>query len=162
MPQQLRVKDLPWVRTWRLGRASNPQPFGRKALNLPMSHHVPHFFAKALIICDFETGDSELDIVQSPRSTIVIPHIRKATPILQASANSNPVCGQTADRCFEGVERNARPVFFEKVKSLSVEEGQCTRFTCQVKGQPTPSVHWEKDGRQVAGDKFKVSRCCSC
>src|SRR6218665_2015961 len=26
---------------WQPERDSNPRPFGRKALNLPMSHHVP-------------------------------------------------------------------------------------------------------------------------
>src|SRR6218665_1668202 len=29
------------VPTWRLERDSNPQPFGGKAMNLPMSHHAP-------------------------------------------------------------------------------------------------------------------------
>src|SRR6218665_2070017 len=37
----LRVKDLPKVPTWRPERDSNPRPFGRKATNLPMSHHDP-------------------------------------------------------------------------------------------------------------------------
>src|SRR6218665_2230622 len=37
----LQVKDLPKVPTWRLRRDSNPRPFGRKAPNLPMSHHAP-------------------------------------------------------------------------------------------------------------------------
>src|SRR6218665_1820489 len=40
--RQLREKDLPKVTTWRLGRDSNPRPFGRKATNLPMSHHAPY------------------------------------------------------------------------------------------------------------------------
>ena len=40
--RQLRVKDLPKVPTWRLERDSKPRPFGRKATNLPMSHHAPH------------------------------------------------------------------------------------------------------------------------
>jgi len=40
--RQLRVKDLPNDPTWRLQRYSNPRPFGRKASNLPMSHHAPH------------------------------------------------------------------------------------------------------------------------
>jgi len=39
--RQLRVKDFPKVPTWRLERYSNPQPFGRKAPNLPMSRHAP-------------------------------------------------------------------------------------------------------------------------
>src|SRR6218665_1509249 len=38
--RQLRVKVLPKVPVWRLERDSNPQPFGRKAPNLPMSHHA--------------------------------------------------------------------------------------------------------------------------
>src|SRR6218665_3398818 len=37
--RQLRMKNLPKVPTWRLKRDSNPRPFGRKATNLPMSHH---------------------------------------------------------------------------------------------------------------------------
>src|SRR6218665_637458 len=44
--RQLRVKDLPKVPTWRLERDSNPRPFGRKATNLPMSHHAPRIFYK--------------------------------------------------------------------------------------------------------------------
>ena len=39
--RQLRVKDLPKVPTWLLERDSNPRPSGRKATNLPMSHHAP-------------------------------------------------------------------------------------------------------------------------
>ena len=39
--RQLQVKDLPKVPTWRLERDSNLRPSGRKATNLPMSHHVP-------------------------------------------------------------------------------------------------------------------------
>jgi len=39
--RQLRVKDFPKVPAWQLERNSNPRPFGRKALNLPMSHHTP-------------------------------------------------------------------------------------------------------------------------
>src|SRR6218665_2373897 len=46
--RQLRVKDLPKVPTWRLERNSNPRPFGRKATNLPMSHHAPCIY---MIIC---------------------------------------------------------------------------------------------------------------
>src|SRR6218665_583508 len=40
--RQLRVKDLPKVPTWRPEWDLNPRPFGRKATNLPMSHHTPH------------------------------------------------------------------------------------------------------------------------
>jgi len=39
--RQLRMKDLPKIPMWQLERNSNPWPFGRKALNLPMSHHAP-------------------------------------------------------------------------------------------------------------------------
>src|SRR6218665_3623022 len=38
--RKLRVKELPKVPTWRLERDSNPRPFGRKASNIPMRHHV--------------------------------------------------------------------------------------------------------------------------
>ena len=38
--RQLQVKDLSKVPTWRLERDSNPRPFGRKVMNLPMSHHA--------------------------------------------------------------------------------------------------------------------------
>src|SRR6218665_22196 len=38
--RQLRVKDLPKVPMWRLKQDSNPQAFGRKVTNLPMSHHA--------------------------------------------------------------------------------------------------------------------------
>ena len=39
--RQLLVKDFPKVPKWRLERASNPRPFGRKAANLPICHHTP-------------------------------------------------------------------------------------------------------------------------
>ena len=32
---------MPKVAAWRLEWDSNPRPFGRKATNLPMSHHAP-------------------------------------------------------------------------------------------------------------------------
>ena len=38
--RQLRAKDLPKVPTWWLERESNPRPFGRQALTLPISHHA--------------------------------------------------------------------------------------------------------------------------
>src|SRR6218665_1165356 len=38
--RQLQVKDLSKVPTWRLERDSNPRPFGRKVMNLSMSHHA--------------------------------------------------------------------------------------------------------------------------
>src|SRR6218665_794279 len=43
--RQLRVKDLPKVLTWRIEWDSNPRPYGRKALTLPMRHHIPQFAA---------------------------------------------------------------------------------------------------------------------
>src|SRR6218665_1338446 len=43
--RQVRVKDLPKVLTWWQERDSNPRPFGRKAMNLPMSHHTPTFLS---------------------------------------------------------------------------------------------------------------------
>src|SRR6218665_2460931 len=36
------MKDLPKVPTWRLQWDSNLRPSGRKAPNLPLSHHAPH------------------------------------------------------------------------------------------------------------------------
>ena len=39
--RQLWVKDLLWVPMWRLERESNPWPFGRKTLTLPMRHTCP-------------------------------------------------------------------------------------------------------------------------
>src|SRR6218665_1724509 len=39
--RQLRVKDLPKVCTWQLEWDSNLRPSGRKAPNLPLSHHAP-------------------------------------------------------------------------------------------------------------------------
>ena len=39
--RQLQVKALPKVSTWRPEWDSNQWPFGRKATNLPMSHHAP-------------------------------------------------------------------------------------------------------------------------
>src|SRR6218665_675031 len=57
--RQLRVKDLPKVPTWRLERDSNPQPFGRKVTNLPMSLHAPqnytsiHVRIKRLYVAPF-------------------------------------------------------------------------------------------------------------
>src|SRR6218665_791313 len=43
--RQLRVKDLPKISMWRLKRDWNLRPFGRKASNLPMSHHATHQLA---------------------------------------------------------------------------------------------------------------------
>lgn len=54
-------------------------------------------------------------------------------------------------------DHTSRPVFLEKPKSLTAEEGQCIRFTCRLKGQPLPVVRWEKDGCQIIGDRFQVS-----
>src|SRR6218665_2060543 len=39
--RQLRMKDLSKVPMWWPEWDSNPRPFGRKAMNLPMSHHTP-------------------------------------------------------------------------------------------------------------------------
>jgi len=47
--RKLWVKDLPKVPTWRLERNSNPWPFGRKASNLRMSHHVPHLYVPRMV-----------------------------------------------------------------------------------------------------------------
>src|SRR6218665_2999708 len=41
--KQLRSKNLPEVPSWRLERESNSRPFGRKATNLPKSHHAPQY-----------------------------------------------------------------------------------------------------------------------
>ena len=41
--RQLWVKDLPKVPTWRVEWDSNLRPSGRKAPNLPLSHHAPSF-----------------------------------------------------------------------------------------------------------------------
>ena len=51
--RQLWAKDLPKVPTWWLERDSNPRPFGRKATNLPMSHHAPQcaYVPVPLYIC---------------------------------------------------------------------------------------------------------------
>src|SRR6218665_3308279 len=52
--RELRVKDLPKAPTWRLVQDSNPQPFGRKALNLPMSHHARHVKTENLEYNNFD------------------------------------------------------------------------------------------------------------
>src|SRR6218665_586327 len=51
--RQLRVKDLPNVPTWPLERDSNPRPFGQKATNLAMGHHVP----RSLVSGDYCPSD---------------------------------------------------------------------------------------------------------
>ena len=48
--RQLQVKDLPNVRMWWLEWDSNPRPFGRKATNLPMSHHAPPYVFMCIFI----------------------------------------------------------------------------------------------------------------
>ena len=40
--RKLQVKDLAKVPTRLLERDSNPRLFGRKSMNLQMSHHAPH------------------------------------------------------------------------------------------------------------------------
>src|SRR6218665_1701973 len=42
-PQATANENLPKVPTWRPERDSSPRPFGRKAMNLPMSHCAPQF-----------------------------------------------------------------------------------------------------------------------
>src|SRR6218665_737242 len=50
--RQLRVKNLQKVPTGWLEQDSNPQPFGRNATNLPMSHHTPQsLFVKLFTYC---------------------------------------------------------------------------------------------------------------
>src|SRR5688572_14354456 len=41
--EQLRVKDLPRVPTWRLEVDSNPQPSGCKAPSIPLHHRAPQY-----------------------------------------------------------------------------------------------------------------------
>src|SRR6218665_72723 len=49
--RQLRVKDLPKVHTWRLLEwDSNLRPSGRKAPNLPLSHHAPPVMVRILLV----------------------------------------------------------------------------------------------------------------
>src|SRR6218665_249046 len=45
--RQQRVKDLPKVPTLRLEQDSNPQSFGQKASNLPLSHPAHKYYLSA-------------------------------------------------------------------------------------------------------------------
>src|SRR6218665_3299030 len=64
--RQLRVKELPKVRTWRLERDSNPRPSGRQLSTLPMSHLVPQCYfhvvsitmAISVVACNGTPGPS--------------------------------------------------------------------------------------------------------
>src|SRR6218665_4198477 len=41
----MRMKDLPKAPTWRLEWGSNPQPYGRKSMNLPLSYNSPTYMS---------------------------------------------------------------------------------------------------------------------
>src|SRR6218665_163261 len=47
--RQMLVKDLPKVATWELEWDSKLRPSGRKAPNLPLSHHTPCY---VMLFCD--------------------------------------------------------------------------------------------------------------
>src|SRR6218665_1625045 len=59
--RQLRVKDLPEIPTWWLERDLNLQPFGRKAPNLPVSHHALQHHMKHTRYCDVLDACVEID-----------------------------------------------------------------------------------------------------
>ena len=49
-PEATASEEMPKVPTWRLERDSNLRFFGRKAWNLPMSHHAPCSSHRILIL----------------------------------------------------------------------------------------------------------------
>src|SRR6218665_665315 len=59
--RQLRVKDLPMVPTTWPERDLTPRPFGRKATNLPMSHHPLRIIIQILLIIQNEYSKCSRD-----------------------------------------------------------------------------------------------------
>ncbi|XP_041040413.1 obscurin isoform X3 [Carcharodon carcharias] len=51
-----------------------------------------------------------------------------------------------------GLGVQCAPFFLLKPCSLRVCLGDDASFSCKVEGNPTPSVHWQKDGEVVGGD----------
>ncbi|CAG5119621.1 unnamed protein product, partial [Candidula unifasciata] len=57
------------------------------------------------------------------------------------------------------VEHPEPPGFVVHPSNLAAHEGETATFTCQVKGQPMPSVLWKKEGAVIANNqKFKITR----
>lgn len=55
------------------------------------------------------------------------------------------------------VEHPEPPDFVTHPMSLTAQEGETVTFACQVKGQPMPSVLWERGGVVIAtNNKYKV------
>ncbi|NXD06168.1 OBSL1 protein, partial [Nothocercus nigrocapillus] len=56
----------------------------------------------------------------------------------------------------EGDPENKPPVFLVSPSSMRVCRGEDVMFTCRVAGQPSPALHWEKDGHKLS-DLFESS-----
>ena len=69
--RQLRVRDLPKVHMRRQERNSNPRPFGRKASNIPTSHHASQ--CKILLPANFRRMPECLNLsLLSPKAQVYI------------------------------------------------------------------------------------------
>ncbi|XP_064598292.1 titin-like isoform X2 [Liolophura sinensis] len=56
-------------------------------------------------------------------------------------------------------EAHSAPEFIVKPKTVQTEEGCPVTFSCQVKGNPTPTVEWEINGKAVVpGRRVRVSQ----
>ncbi|XP_071495768.1 uncharacterized protein [Diadema antillarum] len=70
---------------------------------------------------------------------------------MDVSFSTDIPCTATID------EDHIPPEFFEEPQSMMVEEGAPARFTCDVDGDPVPSVTWSKDGRPFTdGGRFSI------
>jgi len=73
--RQLRVKDLSKVPMWRLELDSNLWPFGRKALNLLIGHHVPQDIPED--VQAYNRINTDNLIVKSEMVSVILNNIKK-------------------------------------------------------------------------------------
>ncbi|XP_030066754.1 obscurin-like protein 1 [Microcaecilia unicolor] len=76
----------------------------------------------------------------------------------QYTCKAKNCIGETYAAATLNVEGSAdqRPQILAKPLSLKVCKGEDVSFVCEVSGQPSPSVSWEKDGRKLS-DVFETS-----
>ncbi|BFZ15552.1 hypothetical protein BsWGS_18591 [Bradybaena similaris] len=108
--------------------------------------------------------------LDSPQYLITaVGYVHTLTQLNATSASSGEyVCGayndidSTETFCFievREVEHPDPPDFVLHPSNLAAHEGESTTFTCQVKGQPMPTVLWKKEGAVIVNNhKFKITR----
>src|SRR6218665_991235 len=87
--RQLRVKDLPKVPTRRLEWDLNPRPFGRKVMNLPMSHHAP--WLSVLNDFNFVTPDIRNDFPYKALRYTNTPSSSSSSSVIVINTNNDVI-----------------------------------------------------------------------